>query len=85
MNDYIRLVAKETKNGGYTFVTTASFKIDNIVVPFSNVDVKIDLGCSLTTIPIQCFWQFRSSNMSVIYKKNETYNIAYTNQDVLIR
>lgn len=36
-------------------MTTASFKLDNIRAPFSNVAVKIDTGCSISTIPLARF------------------------------
>lgn len=36
-------------------MTTASFKLDNIRAPFSNVLVKIDTGCSISTIPLARF------------------------------
>lgn len=36
-------------------MTTASFKLDNIQAPFSNVLVKIDTGCSISTISLARF------------------------------
>ncbi|MCM1134474.1 MAG: hypothetical protein NC400_02765 [Clostridium sp.] len=55
MNKYIRIVMKETKAGGGVISTLASFKLNNVTAPFENVDVKIDTGCSLSTIPLAKF------------------------------
>lgn len=38
---------------GGTFATEASFALDNFQSPFYDVGVKIDTGCSLSTIPLK--------------------------------
>lgn len=56
MNKFIAIELLPTKAGiGGSFMTTASFKLDNIPAPFSNVPVKIDTGCSISTIPLARF------------------------------
>lgn len=39
--------------GGGSFMCTASFKLDNISTHFQNINVKIDTGCSISTIPVK--------------------------------
>ncbi len=60
MNDYILVEATETKNGGYSFITRASFVIEGLKPRFLNETVKIDPGCTLTTVPLARFFRFRS-------------------------
>lgn len=56
MNSYIEVILKEDKNGiGGSLMTTASFKLDNIQAPFYNIAVKIDTGCSVSTVPLLKF------------------------------
>lgn len=40
---------------GGAFNTFASFTLDNIAKTFSNVGVKIDTGCSISTVPLAKF------------------------------
>ena len=55
-NKFIMVELLSTKVGiGGSFMTTSSFKLDNIPAPFSNVSVKIDTGCSISTIPMARF------------------------------
>ena len=55
-NKFIMIEIVPTVSGvGGTFITTASFKLDNIPAPFSNIPVKIDTGCSISTIPLARF------------------------------
>jgi hypothetical protein len=50
---YIKLKMTPTSSGiGGSFIARASFKLDSIRAPFSNVIVKIDTGCSVSTIPL---------------------------------
>lgn len=56
MNKYIKLLMQPTVKGdGGSFNTFASFKLDNVSTPFSNVSVKIDTGCSISTVPMAKF------------------------------
>ena len=56
MNNYIEIELEPTKSGiGGSFITTASFKLDNVIAPFKNITVKIDTGCSISTIPLARF------------------------------
>ncbi len=56
MNKFIAIELLPTRAGiGGSFMTTASFKLDNILAPFNNVPVKIDTGCSISTIPLARF------------------------------
>jgi len=55
-NKFIMVEMVPTISGiGGSFFTTASFRLDNIPAPFSNVPVKIDTGCSISTIPLARF------------------------------
>lgn len=54
MNDYILLEMVPTSVGcGGAFNTIASFNIDSIGLTFENIDVKIDTGCSVSTLSLQ--------------------------------
>ena len=53
MNNYILAELSSTKNGGGSFNCKANFKLDNMPLNFLEVDVKIDTGCSLSTIPLK--------------------------------
>lgn len=55
MNKYIKLIMKPDNHGGGSFSTFASFELDNIDAQFNNVGVKIDTGCSVSTIPLAKF------------------------------
>lgn len=61
-------------------MTTASFKLDNIRAPFSNVLVKIDTGCSISTIPLarfQALKGFCDSLKAADIEENVHYEISY--------
>lgn len=52
MNKYIKITMTPTKYDiGGSFLATADFKLDNMEMPFYNISVKIDTGCSISTIP----------------------------------
>lgn len=54
MNNYIEIKMAPTKyNVGGHFMARADFMLDNIEVPFNNIPVKIDTGCSISTIPLR--------------------------------
>lgn len=54
MNKYIKIAKTPTSVGiGGTFSALASFKLDNINFYFNNVNVKIDTGCSISTITLK--------------------------------
>lgn len=72
MNSFIKILMESTNNGGGTFTTRASFRLDNIPTFFSNVEVKIDTGCSLSTIPIGRFFYLKP--FCKILKKNDIIN-----------
>lgn len=56
MSKYIKLVMQPTSlGGGGAFNGTASFELDNVIKPFELVPVKIDTGCSISTVPISKF------------------------------
>lgn len=38
---------------GGSFSTEASFRLDNFKAPFYSIEVKIDTGCSISTIPLK--------------------------------
>lgn len=53
-NKYIEIEMLPTACGiGGSFHTKASFCLDNIKVPFYDIEVKIDTGCSISTIPLK--------------------------------
>ena len=65
---------------GGSFMATASFKLDNIRAPFSNVLVKIDTGCSISTIPLarfQALKVFCDSLKAADIEENVHYEISY--------
>lgn len=54
MNKYIEIVMTPTVYGtGGSFNTEASFRLDNFKAPFCDIEVKIDTGCSISTIPLK--------------------------------
>lgn len=56
MSNYIKIVMQPTVNHvGGSFTALASFKLDNINIPFHNIPVKIDTGCSVSVIPLAKF------------------------------
>lgn len=56
MSNYIYCEMRPTNSGiGGTFEVLSSFKLDNIPSPFNDVIVKIDTGCSISTIPLAGF------------------------------
>lgn len=53
-NKYIEIEMLSTAYGiGGTFSTEASFCLDNFRAPFCDIEVKIDTGCSISTIPLK--------------------------------
>lgn len=52
-NNYIELELNPVKYGGGSFDCKASFKLDNFKTLFQNIDVKIDTGCAISTIPVK--------------------------------
>ncbi|MCM1089833.1 MAG: hypothetical protein NC413_03260 [Muribaculum sp.] len=81
MNKYIAIEMSPTRvRIGGSFMTTASFKLDNIQAPFSNVLVKIDTGCSISTIPLarfQALKGFCDSLKAADIEGNVHYEISY--------
>ncbi|MDE7252791.1 MAG: hypothetical protein K2O32_07615 [Acetatifactor sp.] len=54
MNEYIEIEMLPTAcEIGGSFSTEASFCLDNFKAPFYDIEVKIDTGCSISTIPIK--------------------------------
>lgn len=54
MNKYIEMEMLHTACGiGGSFSTEASFRLDNFKAPFYSIEVKIDTGCSISTIPLK--------------------------------
>ncbi len=50
---FIEIEMTPTANGiGGFFSTAASFRLDNFKAPFYDIEVKIDTGCSISTIPL---------------------------------
>lgn len=73
MSDYVKIMMKPTVNGeGGSFNTFASFTLDNISTPFHNVGVKIDTGCSISTIPLAKFTLLKHA-LSIL-KSNDIIN-----------
>lgn len=52
-NNYIELELNPNKYGGGSFDCKASFRLDNFKTLFQNIDVKIDTGCAISTIPVK--------------------------------
>lgn len=53
-NKYIKIEMRPTTCGiGGSFSTEASFCLDNFKAPFYDIEVKIDTGCSISTIPLK--------------------------------
>lgn len=81
MNKYIAIEMSPTQVGiGGSYMTIASFKLDNIQAPFSNVLVKIDTGCSISTIPLarfQALKGFCDSLKAADIEENVQYEISY--------
>lgn len=56
MNNFIYSEMRPTTSGfGGSFEVLSSFKLDNIPSSFNDVTVKIDTGCSISTIPLSGF------------------------------
>ena len=54
MNKYIEIEMQPTVCGiGGVFSTEASFCLDNFKASFYDIEVKIDTGCSISTIPLK--------------------------------
>jgi len=54
MNPYIEIEMTPTSYGvGGSFHTKAGFGLDNFQAPFYDIEVKIDTGCSISTIPVK--------------------------------
>ncbi len=72
-NKYIKIVMTSTKHGvGGSFNIEACFKLDNIPVPFKDIPVKIDTGCSISTIPARKLKL--SENIRNTLKRNDINN-----------
>jgi hypothetical protein len=46
-------MTKTASDKGGSFIVNANFKLDNFTVPFIDIQVKIDTGCSISTIPVR--------------------------------
>lgn len=81
MNKFIAIELLPTKAGlGGSYMTVASFKLDNILAPFSNVPVKIDTGCSISTIQLARFQALKNFCETLKIddiKGNIPYEISY--------
>lgn len=81
MNKFVMVEMVSTISGiGGSFFKTASFKLDNVLAPFSNVPVKIDTGCSISTIPLARFQAlkfFCESLKSQDIRNGIHYEISY--------
>lgn len=54
MNKYIEIEIDPAVSGtGGSFSTKADFCLDNFKAPFYDIEVKIDTGCSISTIPLK--------------------------------
>lgn len=53
MNKYLELELIPSSHGGGHFSCSACFKLDNLKTSFKDIEVKIDTGCSLSTIPVK--------------------------------
>ena len=53
MNSYLEIELNPNPYGGGSFYCKADFKLDNLKTPFQNIDVKIDTGCAISTIPVK--------------------------------
>ena len=54
MNKYIEIEMTPTACGiGGSYQTAAGFVLDNFQSPFYDIEVKIDTGCSISTIPLK--------------------------------
>ena len=51
-NDYLEINLTETDYGS-AFYCKADFLLDNMSMYFRDVEVKIDTGCSFSTIPVK--------------------------------
>lgn len=70
MNKFIKLKMIPSRGNGGAFYARASYKLDNIEAPFSNIMVKIDTGCSVSTIPLGK----QSEEIRKTNKKNDIIN-----------
>ena len=52
-NKYLEIELIPNSYGGGSFYCKADFKLDNLKTPFQNIDVKIDTGCAISTIPVK--------------------------------
>ena len=53
-NKYVEVEMVPTACGvGGSFSVKASFRLDNFTAPFYDIGVKIDTGCSISTIPLK--------------------------------
>lgn len=76
-NKFLKVKMEPTKSGiGGSFITTASFKLDNIISPFHNISVKIDTGCSISTVPLAKF-QILHSFCDYLKEKDIAQNVPY--------
>ncbi len=75
----IKMTPMLSGNGG-SFITTATFRLDNVKALFQNIPVKIDTGCSLSTIPLARFRTVTSlcnCLKSDDIVKNVKYQVSY--------
>lgn len=53
MNNVLVIELSPSKRGGGSFISNANFKLDNLPTYFQDIEVKIDTGCSISTIPMR--------------------------------
>ncbi len=53
MSKFLEVELTPNSYGGGSFNCKASFRLDNLASSFQNIDVKIDTGCSISTIPVK--------------------------------
>lgn len=53
MSKFLEVELTQNQYGGGSFNCKAGFRLDNLASSFQNIDVKIDTGCSISTIPVK--------------------------------
>lgn len=77
MNSYLKIEMQPAACGrGGTFSARASFRLDNFTAPFSGIEVKIDTGCSISTIPLKRL-QVSDGLCRILKKADLIDNIPY--------
>lgn len=77
MNKFIEIEMTPTANGiGGSFSTAASFRLDHFKAPFYDIEVKIDTGCSISTIPLKRL-KVSDSLCSALKKMDVTNKVPY--------